>query len=1047
MVYKTLHRSLFFSVALYLLAFASPGFANSDYLDVHQYITNPSHTKQSKYQFLLTQYQQLASDGSENYKAAIIAQLVLASARLADAELFQQWSNELDNLGISPRNQNALDQLQTKANIELHYYQSDYLGLIERGESFLKQAQPKLVQAKLNFEHDQLFFTQLDVAQITNMLGVGYFFTGNYKQAQSYFLSALSQYEQLEETRGQTDILNNLSLISWAQKNYQEAIEYLENAKVLSQEIGNISGVLSSLTNQGIFYHELTQFDNAIHHFNQVMHHDSIDSFPKLAISALIAMSETLSQVGELAQSKAAIEKAQVISRSLADSLYQTRTNLALAHLYLAENKFQDALSLFEQVKQEYQDRQLLKEEADVTLAISLAYKGMGDFQQSLANYEQYHKLSTDLLAKAQDVSINQLKKQHQLAMRDNTIKLLQQENHLKNAEISAQEDQQLLVIVVAVAIGIMFMLGYNWYFTRKESERLRQKNQIIEQNEQQLLLLSFAFKNTSDGVWITNTDGIIEVVNNAFVKLTHHLKSEVVGRPVRLAPVKGQDEQLMQRIINQAKIDGSWRGELFDQRASGVTYPIELEIEAITNEEGVTTNYLGVFRDITEQKEAEAQLTKLATHHKVTQLPNRTLFQELLNQSCLNASVNAKHPTVMYLELTNFKQINDMYGHQSSEQLLVEVAERIKNVIQEKDILAHFNNDEFCLLAKLSNPKRGGAKIAQKLLSALETPFEVNNSPFKVNVAIGITFYPSDAENADELIRKAMIAMLDVKTTQKHHYRFYEQHMNDEVTLQLEREQRLLNAINNQYFDFYYQPIVDVNTQDVVAAEALIRWQEPDGTLIPPDAFIPLAEQCGIIDQIDRIAIDNVLKQKALWQKNNIELSMLSINLSAKLFSQPQTLITLLQAKLSQYQISAQGINIEITESMLLNNLQEAIQTMHELKSLGFALSLDDFGTGYSSLSYLKLFPIDTLKIDRSFIKGIHESEVDESIVQAIITMAKTLSLKVVAEGVELSEHQQILAKTQCDYFQGYFESKPLPVTAFEAHLTVKKKHAKLSV
>ncbi|WP_448548255.1 EAL domain-containing protein [Thalassotalea fusca] len=1047
MVYTKLFRSILISFALYVVAFPSPVFANSNYLHIHQYIADPSHTKQSKYQFLLNQYQQLEQDTSENYKAAIITQLVLASARLANSELYQQWSNELDSLLIPPKSRNALEQLRAKADIELHYFQSDYLGLIEQGESFLKQQQINLVQAKLNFEHEQLFFTRLDVAQITNMLGVAYFFTGNYKQAQSNFLSALTQYEQLEETRGQTDILNNLSLISWAQKNYQEAINYLEKAKILSQEIGNISGVLSSLTNQGIYYHELTQFDNAIHHFNQVMQHESINEYPKLAISALIAMSETLSQVGELTQSKIAIESAQTISHSLADSLYQTRTNLALAHLYLAETRFQDALSLFEQVKREYQSRQLIKEEADVTLAISLAYKGMGDFQQSLANYEQYHKLSTDLLAKAQDVSINQLKKQHQLAMRDNTIKLLQQENHLKNAEIVSQQDQQLLVIVVAVATGIMFMLGYNWYFTRKESVRLRQKNQIIERNEQQLLLLSFAFKNTSDGVWITNTDGIIEVVNNAFVKLTHHLKSEVVGRPVRLAPVKGQDEQLMKRIFNQAKVDGSWRGELYDQRASGMIYPIELEIEAINNEDGVTTNYLGVFRDITEQKEAEAQLTKLATHHKVTQLPNRTLFQELLNQSCLNASANGVHPTVIYLEFTNFKQINDMYGHQSGEQLLVEVANRIKGVIQDKDVLAHFNNDEFCLLAKLKTPKRGGAKIAQKLLSALETPFDVNNSPFKVNVAIGITFYPNDADNADELIRKAMIAMLDVKTTQKHHYRFYEQHMNDEVTLQLEREQRLLNAINNQYFDFYYQPIVDVNTQDVVAAEALIRWQEPDGTLIPPDAFIPLAEQCGIIDQIDRIAIDSVLKQKALWQQNGIELSMLSINLSAKLFSQPQTLITLLQAKLSQYQVSAKGINIEITESMLLSNLQEAIQTMHELKSLDFSLSLDDFGTGYSSLSYLKLFPIDTLKIDRSFIKGIHESEVDESIVRAIITMAKTLSLKVVAEGVELSEHQQILAKTKCDYFQGYYESKPLPVPAFEAHLTLKKRHAKLSV
>jgi len=312
-----------------------------------------------------------------------------------------------------------------------------------------------------------------------------------------------------------------------------------------------------------------------------------------------------------------------------------------------------------------------------------------------------------------------------------------------------------------------------------------------------------------------------------------------------------------------------------------------------------------------------------------------------------------------------------------------------------------------------------------------------VRENQLSISASIGITCYPENATDPQELLRKAALAILDIKAQNKNSYKFFEQRMNIEVAEQLALEQKLLTAIKNDAFEFYYQPLVNSKTGLISGAEALIRWVEENGNVIYPDEFIPFSEKLGLIDQIDKMAINKVFKQVALWQKNSIYFGPIAINLSAKMFADADKLIPFLIDKLAQYQISASLIKIEITEGMLLEKIDVAIKTMEQIKSLGFKLSLDDFGTGFSSLNYLKQFPIDILKIDRTFIMGMHESTVDQSIVRSIVDLAGNLNLSVVAEGVELGEHLEFLQQLNCQEYQGYYFSKAVSLKEIE-HLVM---------
>ncbi len=387
-----------------------------------------------------------------------------------------------------------------------------------------------------------------------------------------------------------------------------------------------------------------------------------------------------------------------------------------------------------------------------------------------------------------------------------------------------------------------------------------------------------------------------------------------------------------------------------------------------------------------------------------------------------------------MLLDVDGFKKITDSFGHAIGDRIIQDIAKRLKTILYQRDVVARINGAEFGLLFELNDPQRHATRIAQKVLAIFEQEFEVNDTPYKISASAGMTLIPNDGENVDELLRKTSIALLDVKGVARQAYRFYEPHMNNEAMKQLEQEQKVLNAINNQEFCFYYQPVVNVKTGKITGAEALIRWQQADGTIISPYHFIPLAEQAGFIDQIDHLTIDLVFKQVARWQQSQKNIGTIAINLSASIFTQSEKLLSVLRSKIAEYGISTKLIKVELTESMLLENVDVAIDTMNKLKELGFKLALDDFGTGFSSLNYLKSFPIDILKVDRSFITDMHESETDKNIVDSLISLAHTLNLRVIAEGVETKQHLEILREMNCEEYQGYYYSKPLPVEDYQS-------------
>ncbi len=1043
------HYKIFYTLALVFFCYLLPTANAADkavstkyfykkYQSIFTKNNLPDHEK-------ITRGQTLLFDINENQHPQIASltylKLMHLSAKKADKERFNLWKNKLIGLTLSKSDQNVINFLAELYSMALNHNEGQYIIAISQGESLKKQLNGFNTQQKDNFVDNKLFLSELNKATLLNLLGDSFFRTSEFEAAQQHFLFAMDIYKKYNISKGKIKIYNNLSMISWAQQNYEEAIYLLKESLVISKESPDEESYLTGLTNLGIYYAEDEQFDNALSSYNKVLDHPNINQYSKIQIQALISKAESFQSIGEFAKSEQLIQQSLLISTQTNDEINLTISKVALADLLTHQGKFDLALNFYLKAMKHFKELNLINNEVKTLLQISNLYKKQGQLNKALIYLELYNERSIEILVKAQKSSIINLHAKYQVKSQEEKISLLKQENELNSAEIKQTSVQKKYILLISMFVLILILLLSRIYYSRQQSLRLKIHNDEIKDNEKQLLLLSHAFSKTSDAVWITNADFEIESVNNAFVQHTHKTKHEVIGKKVNFASIKGQDDNLARKIMLQAKIDEMWHGELFDERSEGEIYRIELDIEVIKNEQNDIIHYLGVFRDITERNKSQEQLTKFATHDDLTGLPNRTLLDQLIKQSCLNAKHSKKTPTLLLLDVNGFKKINDSFGHKTGDNVIREISERLKSKLYSKDVIARINGAEFCILAELNEPKRSAARVAQKIISIFDSPFVVDNTSLPLTASMGISLYPDDSITPQGLLKNSAIAMLDVKNSDSYRYRFFEEHMNNEVAKQLELEQKLLNAIVNKHFEFYYQPVVNTKTDCITGAEALIRWIEPDGTVISPAQFIPLAEQAGFIDQIDRITIDKVFEQVSKWQLDGKNFGAISINISGKMFSQPSELLTMLQAKLSQFSIPANCIKIEITEGMLLHNIDQAIETMKSIKLLGFQLALDDFGTGFSSLNYLKKFPIDILKVDRSFIMGMHECATDQSIVRSIISLAHTLNLKVVGEGVELDEHLDELKKMNCEEYQGYVYSKPVPLESFETLLSTSVK------
>ena len=552
---------------------------------------------------------------------------------------------------------------------------------------------------------------------------------------------------------------------------------------------------------------------------------------------------------------------------------------------------------------------------------------------------------------------------------------------------------------------------------------------------QETLRLHAHIFEHSDEGILITDAGERIVSVNRAFTRITGYAADEVIGQTPRMLRSGLHGPAFYGEVWQRIEHEGRWQGEIRDRRKDGETYPTWVSISAVKDADDKVTHYFSIFSDITERKRAEERIHYLAYYDALTDLPNRALFYKLVDQALNEAKRNRQHGAILFIDLNRFKPINDSLGHGVGDQLLQQIGVRLREALRSEDVVARLGGDEFVVALFDIARREHAATVAQKILASFEAPFVIDQHELKVGAAVGISVYPQDGADTETLLRLSDIAMYRAKKTGADGYAFFSQEMNERALDRLKIENGLRHAIERNELLLHYQPKADLATGRIVGAEALVRWKHPEQGMVSPGDFIPIAEETGIIVQISAWVIDQALHQACALRDAGFAPIRIAVNLSARDFS--PVLPERVAGALAVHGIGPEWLELEITESMLMNSTERVITMMDELSKLGVALALDDFGTGYSSLSYLKRFPIDTLKIDRSFVMNMPGDSNDCAIAGAIVGMAKQLGHKVIAEGVETAEQLTFLKSLGCDEMQGYLLSAPVPADKFVALLS----------
>lgn len=543
------------------------------------------------------------------------------------------------------------------------------------------------------------------------------------------------------------------------------------------------------------------------------------------------------------------------------------------------------------------------------------------------------------------------------------------------------------------------------------------------------LELAAKVFKACGEAIVVTDKDNSIVSVNPAFTQITGYLPKDVIGHNPRLFKSGRHDEDFYREMWHTLNTTGHWQGEIWDRRRNGEVYPKWLTISQIKNGDEVA-NYVAVFADITERKASEERFQKLAHYDVLTGLPNRLLFHARLDQALAMAKRTRSELALMFLDLDRFKHINDSLGHTTGDQLLVSVAQRLQSSLRESDTVARLGGDEFVVI--LENTGRGNAAlVAQKLLDELALPHALSAHSLVSTPSIGITLYPEDGLDAETLIKNADAAMYSAKEHGRNGYEYYRQEMTSMAESRTELETDLRLAVEKQQFVLFYQSKMDRLQGAITGMEALLRWQHPGKGLIPPDRFIPLAEETGLIAPIGEWVLLTACTQAMQWQAQGLGSLRVSVNISARQLQDPD-FHDKVAAILEETGLPPERLELELTESLLMKNVEHSVNVLRKLKSLGVFIAVDDFGTGYSCLNYLKRLPIDVLKIDQAFVRDIATDPEDRAIIQAIISLAHALNLEAVAEGVETAEQENFLLQKDCHIMQGYLLGRPVPAEEF---------------
>ncbi len=569
------------------------------------------------------------------------------------------------------------------------------------------------------------------------------------------------------------------------------------------------------------------------------------------------------------------------------------------------------------------------------------------------------------------------------------------------------------------------------------------EKISLMEQRKQvenDLRIAATAFE-SQEGMLITNSDNKILRVNRAFTEITGYTAEEIIGKNPNLMSSERQDSEFYDAMWHQINTTGNWDGEIWNKRKNGDIYPEHLTITAVKDAHGTVMNYVATFNDISVSKAAANEIKHLAFYDPLTHLPNRRLLLDRLQQSLATSARSGSSGSLLFIDLDNFKTLNDTLGHDIGDLLLQHVAERLTLCVREGDTVARLGGDEFVVMLEdlSSHPLEAAAQtetIGHKILDTLNLPYQLDSHEYFNSPSIGATLFSGHQLGIDELFKQADIAMYQAKKSGRNTLRFFDPEMQDSINHRVELEAELRNALENQEFQLHYQIQID-NLHQPLGAEVLIRWLHPKRGLISPFHFIPLAEETGLILPLGSWVLDMACVTLCRWQQSPATRDLvLAVNVSSRQFRQPD-FVTQVQTIVQRHAINPNRLKLELTESLLLDNIEDTIATMTRLRQIGIQFSLDDFGTGYSSLQYLKRLPLDQLKIDQSFIRDIVDDDSDKAIVHTIIAMSQSLNLDVIAEGVETEQQRLLLQEKGCMHYQGYLFGRPVPLEQFEATLT----------
>jgi diguanylate cyclase (GGDEF)-like protein/PAS domain S-box-containing protein len=541
---------------------------------------------------------------------------------------------------------------------------------------------------------------------------------------------------------------------------------------------------------------------------------------------------------------------------------------------------------------------------------------------------------------------------------------------------------------------------------------------------ENYLLLFKNIFDNAIEGIFITDPEARILTVNTSFSMITGYQPSEVIGNNPSMLSSGRQSKEFYRQMWQSLQARGSWSGEIWNRKKDGTIWPQWLSISEIKNEQHITTHYFAFFHDISELKRKEKQISIMAYSDALTRLPNRAALERQMAKAISRAARDQLTLAVFFIDLDNFKNINDSLGHDQGDLVLIEIAERLLHTIRSEDTLSRLGGDEFILLSENIENTHAIFNLASRLLASLKTPILLGQSTIYMHASIGIAVYPEDGQTIQELIKNADMAMYKAKSEGKNKFVMFTREMNEQLLNRIRTESSLRNGLMEKEFIVFYQPKIDLISEQPTSFEALIRWQK-DGTLIGPDDFIPIAEESGLIDEMSLYVLNEVCIFLSKLQQQNLQVLPVSVNISPRTFHNLK-IVESIDTLLEKHRIDHTLLEFEITETTAMKDVQHTLAIMHRFRQRGIRFSIDDFGTGYSSLSYLSEMPVSTLKIDKRFISAGDAN--CRSIVSTITAMSKQMELKVIAEGVETNQQLQWLRGIGCNEVQGFYFSRPMP-------------------